>query len=399
MSFKPPATGTTQRDIAQALALSRSTVAFALNPKHQHKLPPGTVRLVREKAEELNYHPRREAQILREGRSHSIGVVFRTPIYHAQHEGASLLAQEALARGYQPTAIDLQWFNRDVDAARRHLLDSSPDGAILNNLRDEEAKAWEQFLRQRNIPLVSIGEVIEGESDSTIIGADRTRAFRELTRHHLDCGSRNVALILPHRMESGVRLLPPRPLLLQRLAGFREAIEAAGGTVEADKEVSRIFQLAPPQKRTNKQAIRGTVLYLCLDDNEAGNVFKVGYDYVMKAHRSGELPESLICSNDDIAGGAITAAIELEIPIPGRLKISGADDASFSAYCGVPITTVRPPTRQMVQMAIDELMARMEQRHAAPAPCQIVMPYELVVRRSTCHPAANRGKKAAPVSA
>lgn len=403
MSSNPPATGATQRDIARLLDLSRSTVAFALNPNHQHKLQRGTVELVRQKAEELNYHPRREAQILRQGRSRSIGVVFRTPIYHAQHEGASRLAQVALEGGYQPTAIDLQWFNRDVGAARRHLLDSSPDGVILNNLRGEEAKDWECFLHQRNIPVVIIGEVIEGENASVIIGADRLSAFRELTQHHLDSGSRDIALILPHRTEPGIKLLPPRALLLHRLQGFREAIETADGVLDGSKEVCRIFRLPPPKGGISKETVRGTVLYLNLDDHEAGNVFKVGYDYVMKAYKAGRLPESLVCSNDDIAAGVITAAIELEIPIPGRLKVSGADDASFSAYSGVPITTIRPPTQRMVQVAIDELMSRMERRDASFNPRQIVMPYELIVRRSTVRPAPARSgagrKKAASAPA
>ncbi|GAA2012280.1 LacI family DNA-binding transcriptional regulator [Nocardiopsis rhodophaea] len=90
---------------------------------------------------------------------------------------------------------------------------------------------------------------------------------------------------------------------------------------------------------------------------------------------------AICCGSDTMAIGAIRAAKERGLAVPGDVSVVGYDDSPLMAYVDPPLTTVRQPVRAMSQAAVTSLMDGIN--GADPAPRRLSFHPELVVRSST----------------
>ncbi len=368
--------GPSQKDIAKALDLSPSTVGFALNPKHRHKLLPETVELVEEMARKMGYRPMRHARILREGRSHTIGVVYHSSHYHAPQERLRLLVRQTSAAGYRLIACAVDWFQPGPRAAQDYLLDAAVEGVVLCSLNLEERVEWRHFLQKRSLPGVALDHSEQWGGDATL--ADLRPAIREMTLHHLRRGSRRVKYLCPFR-DPAVPLASVNAR--DRALGFIEAVRSVGGGLTVDPDTASFLGIEPfaPAAR---DAVEAEIVYPHRTEAYA-NAFDVGRLEVAAMIRRGDLPDSLVCSNDQLAVGALSTLIEAGIPVPGRVKLSGVDDALISRYCGVPLSTIAQPNPAMADWTIRRLVELIENPAERACPKVASFPCELVLRRST----------------
>ncbi len=370
-----------QKDIAEALNISQATVALALNPKQQHRLLPETVALVQAKAKEMGYKVHHFARTLRRGRSYTMGVLFRTSYYHANRERIRYLVQEAVERGYQLIAVDPEWFSGNLGKAFEYLLSYAVEGIILCDVTPHtppdagEIGDWLSILRQRNIPLLSLGTttfVLEQAS----VRADLALAYRQLTEHHLAQGSRRLMLLLPSREREFIHDDPGLSVLL-RVQGFREAIQAAGGHLLEPLSHNRIPSLP------KRKGIVGAIL-APEKTNAFSNTFEMGEYIATQMIETGTLPDSILCSNDEVATGVINACYRRGVPIPRKIRVSGTDNSPLASVCIVPITSVEQPNLDLAKLSIQRLIKLIEDPSSEESaePCQL--PCRLVVRASTC---------------
>ncbi len=391
--------GPTQKEIADALELAQSTVATALNPDTAHKLQPETAARIHAYAQKVGYRPQRFAQIMRSGRSHTIGAVFVSGIYHAPQERVKLLARHALEGGFNLIAVDLDWFGRDHRTAQHYLLDAAVEGVVLCNLSEELATNWAAFCSKKALPLVAMSGML------AVAGVDRVQsdvenAFYAMTRHHLDQGSRKLDLLLFVPNASTMGVLNAGHSASSRAQGFIRAVVEAGGVVEADATGRRLFGLNSMKQRVSKATIRARIHY-AVDDVAILNSFEHGCLWMRRILEMGEVPDSLICANDNIATGALSVCMETGIRVPHELRVSGMDDAPFSRYCGVPLTTIRQPSEDMAEWAVQRIIELIERR-SQPANNQVkhrVLACDIVLRNSTMRQTVPgsvkaRGKKA-----
>jgi DNA-binding LacI/PurR family transcriptional regulator len=89
----------------------------------------------------------------------------------------------------------------------------------------------------------------------------------------------------------------------------------------------------------------------------------------------------IVCASDPMALGAIRAARQLGLSVPGDVSIVGYDDSALMNCTEPPLTTVRQPIEAMGRMVIELLLAQMEGR-SVPLDELRFRP-ELVVRGST----------------
>lgn len=369
--------GPTQKDIADVLGVSQSTVALALSEKHRHKLLPETVTLILAKAEELGYRPQRFARILRKGRSHTIGTVYGSGIYHAPLERAKFLARSAIKAGYQLVAADLEWFGGDSVAAQDYLLGSAVEGVVLCNIHEKIASSWIRFLRERSIPVVSLSSNVPDEVDH--VYADMENAYAEMTRHHLALGSRRLTLLFAYW--DGREYMDPNSSSVRRAVGFCKALQEVGGSLVAEEVTRRVLGV-PDDLRVGSGEIFAEILYPTRPEG-LGDAFEYGCYWTEQRIVSGNLPDSVICSNDEVAAGVLTVCLRKGIPVPQKLKISGADNASFSRLCGIPFTTVHQPSCDMAEWAIRRIVELIENPEERKRPQRRHFPCEIIVRQST----------------
>jgi DNA-binding LacI/PurR family transcriptional regulator len=94
-------------------------------------------------------------------------------------------------------------------------------------------------------------------------------------------------------------------------------------------------------------------------------------------------PEALVCANDEIALGAITAAEDLGLRVPDDLAVTGWDDVMAARHSRPGLTTVQQPMRQLGAWAARRLHERLGGDTSSPH--HEVLPTRLVVRASCGH--------------
>ncbi len=91
-------------------------------------------------------------------------------------------------------------------------------------------------------------------------------------------------------------------------------------------------------------------------------------------------PTAIFAADDDMATGAIWAAAEAGVSVPGDLSICGFDDTNIATQVWPPLTTVHQPVREMGRLATEELLRRVQGKGDAR---MVEVGFELRVRAST----------------
>jgi LacI family transcriptional regulator len=94
----------------------------------------------------------------------------------------------------------------------------------------------------------------------------------------------------------------------------------------------------------------------------------------------GRAPRAIVCGNDEMAIGALTALRAGRLRVPADVAVSGFDDIAPAHHVRPALTTVRQPMRELGERSVQMLLARI----ADPAgPRQsVVLPTKTVIRRS-----------------
>ena len=91
--------------------------------------------------------------------------------------------------------------------------------------------------------------------------------------------------------------------------------------------------------------------------------------------------DAIFFCNDDLAQGALMAALRLGISVPTRVAIAGFNDLTGSDQMLPRLTTVRTPRAEIGRRAAMLLLSLMNGSQTAP--CMIDLGYELMDREST----------------
>ncbi|MBE9638695.1 LacI family DNA-binding transcriptional regulator [Salipiger mangrovisoli] len=186
-------------------------------------------------------------------------------------------------------------------------------------------------------PVVQACEWIDGLVGPRVL-ADNTSGARMAVEHLLGLGHRRI-----------LHLTGPsaNTLSQSRAAGVAAALAAAG---------------LPPAPRI-----------------EGAFTLKSGHAASAALLAQAELPSAVFCDNDEMAIGLMAGLRAAGLRIPEDISIVGFDNIEMSAYASVPLTTVRQKRAQLGRRAAETLLAQ----RSAPAPTELILPVELVVRDST----------------
>lgn len=327
------------RDIADAAGVNHSTVSRALHGRG--RMSAATRARIIELAADMGYTPDARARSLVSGRTFTIGVVVTTiadpfvadvvnGIEHAAHEaGYSVFLSSSHADPEREMQVVETFQQRRVDAV---IVTASRIGSLYT------AK-----LEDFRVPIVLVNSQGEGEYLHSV-AVDDVMGARLAVQHLLDLGHRRIAYI-----GSAARPVSSR----RRLAGLRQALEETGLPVEPERIVT-------PQAE---------------DDLMAG---EMGFTQL----KSGN-PTAIFAYNDMTAIGAMLAARDAGVDIPGQLSVVGFDDIEATRFTSPALTTIRQPREMMGRTAMEMTLALL----SGQAVNDKLLPCELVVRASTAAPA------------
>lgn len=216
-------------------------------------------------------------------------------------------------------------------------------GAIL--ILPPEPSADLVRLSSRRFPFVVVDPRTALPGDIPSVSAAHHSGARQLTAHLTALGHSRIGVIAG-----------PREWLAAdaRLSGHAAALADAG--ILPDPSLVRHDQ------PTTTHGYRAAVSLLDLDPR----------------------PTALVAFNDKAAIGALQAATERGLSVPGDLSIAGFDDLDLSRASNPQLTTVRQPLQEMGRMAVS-LLIRLLDRHALEA-LHVELATTLIPRASTAPP-------------
>ena len=326
------------RDIAALAGVSVATVSRVLNGRPD--VSPTTRDLVLRHIRAHGYVTSRSARALAGGRTGLIGltVPYMVDNYFAQIlAGATEAVYERDARLVVcPTRYE---HDREVSLLER-LMHGTTDGALL--VLPAETVAELTALHRQGYPFVVIDPAIPLDEAIPVVAAANWAGAKAAATHLIALGHRRIAVITGRRDENASR---------DRLAGFFSAFLEAGLSADPTLIVEADFEIDG-----GCQAAHG--LFARAD-----------------------APTAIFAFNDNMAVGALRAARERGLDVPGDLSVMGFDDIDIASVVTPAISTVRQPLQEMGRVAAGMLYRLIEGQ--PPEAARVELSTRLVVRAST----------------
>lgn len=334
-------------DVARAAGVSTATVSRVV---HGHAgVRSDTRRHVLEVIEDLGYVPDSAAQSMARHRKEVIGLVSienRGPETEIEQEG--LLFIEEVLRGVELPLSDLGWsvlisVLREVDRRdaykKLQKVSAKADGLLISEgiiSPDELA-----LLAARTPVVLVAGSAAEPPAD--VVGADNWSGAMALAGHLTEAHGRRSLFYVAGP--------PEAPDAQERRRAFEEAVARHPGAALTGCFQGRFAAIS------GQHAVREIL-----------------------RSRPRDLPDALVCGNDQMAIGALRELQATGVRVPADIAVVGFDDIHLGAMLTPSLTTVRQPMRLLGERACMMLLERI----ADPAlPLRVErLPTELIVRES-----------------
>jgi len=332
----PPGRRYNIKEVAHAANVSVATVSRTL--AMPDVVAPETRQRVHEAIRRMGYTPNAQARNLRTARTNVIVALvpdISNPFFAEIIRGIEQVAHQ---NRYSVLLGDTQ-YSLDREQVYANLIDSrQADGLIslMPHIPTIEARA-----PSGRIPIVNACEYVKDRSITSVY-IDNVAAANEATRYLLSLGHRAVAFITGP-MSS--------PISIDRDKGYELALSGGG------------FQ------RNRKLTVEGD--------------FSVesGIRAVDSLLSRGERFSAVLCSNDEMALGAIRAIRARGKSVPEDISVVGFDDIRFARYFDPPLTTVAQPMSDLGREAMSMLIEILTGENVPPR--KRILPTQLIVRGST----------------
>jgi LacI family transcriptional regulator len=334
-------------DVAREAGVSTATVSRVVHG--QDRVRPSTRRRVLEAIEALGYIPDGAAQSLAQRRKEVVGLVAiesRGPETDIERDG--LLFIEEVLRGVERSLGEIGWsllisFLSGSDPVvayqRMQKISAKVDGMLI---AEGIVGSKQLALLAARIPVALIAAYPD-EPHADVIGADNRSGTKAAVCHMVEQHGRTRLFYIAGPADA--------PDARERCSAFEEAVaEHPGATLTGSFE-GRFAAIS------GQLAVRELLAGPCQ-----------------------ELPDAIVCGNDQMAIGAMRELQTAGVRVPADVAVVGFDDIPLSALLTPPLTTVRQPIRLLGQRACSRLLQRIGDPTLPPRVERL--PTELIVRES-----------------
>lgn len=337
----------TLEQVAARAGVGRGTVSRVVNGSP--RVSEQTRAAVQQAVAELGYVPNPAARALAAGSTDAIALVvpehetrlFAEPYFSGVVRGVSA----ALADADLQLLLTMIRNQKERERFGQYAAAHRVDGVLLVSVHADDPLP--DLLKSIEMPAV-LGGRRSGSESVSYVDSDNVGGARAAVEHLLGRGRKVVATITG----------PLDMYVAQcRLDGYREAMRTAG----------------------------------CGGDETLighGDFTEEGGHRAMRellARRPGV--DAVFCASDVMASGARLALREAGRSVPGDVALVGFDDSPVARHMDPPLTSVRQPIeemgREMTRLLLEQLRASDVPGTPPPAPRGVVLPTQLVRRRSS----------------
>jgi LacI family transcriptional regulator len=332
------------RELARRSGVSTATVSRALNDRAE--VSEATRAKIRALASELGYAPNEPARTLVRRRSDTIGLIWDSgQEARGLHNPYLLGLLSAVRTALSEADYHLMLLNTPgaeeqdtalLQAVRRHNLEGV---IVLTTPPDDRCL---RLLAGSTVPCAGIDTAFTGPR-TVRVSSDNAAGAELAVQHLYEQGHRRIATV------TGPLHLPPAA---ERLAGYLRACTRLGLAVPPEYVTEGDFFLASGQSAGKR--------LLALADR----------------------PTAIFAAGDQMAIGAMHAAADAGLSVPGDLAVVGFDDIDAASLVRPALSTVAQDQRGLGEAAVASLRGLIDAAPVEPAQPRIV-PTRLVVRGSS----------------
>lgn len=326
----------TLADVARDAGVSPITVSRAL--RGERAVDPALVERVQAAVRKLGYVPDPAARALASRHGSHVAVLIPMLSNALFVDLLEAVQRELRPAGYQTLIGVTHYDESEEEQLLREQLLHRPAGLIVTGF--QRSAAAQALIAGSGVPCVHVMEA-EARPGAYSVGFSQQAAGAAVTAHLLASGRRRIAF-------AGAQL---DPRVMQRLQGWRDTLQAAG------VHDRRLEFLNPAPSSI---ALGGQMFEQIL-------AFRPAVD-------------AIFFCNDDLAQGALLAALRLQVAVPAQVAIVGFNDLTGSEHMLPPLSTVRTPRTAIGQAAARMLLTLM--RGDAPERAAVDLGFELLVRGS-----------------
>ena len=327
---------TTLGDIARALNVSKMTVSRAIN--NHPEINAETRARVLAAAQKMNYRPNQFARALTSKHSYLIGIVVPDLMHSYFAEICRGVESHARPAGYQNLIC-----STDEDARKEldetEALSTRTDGLIVASSLNE-TRVYRRLLREGG-KIVLIDRLLDGLRCPAVT-TDDVQVGRLATEHLIKLGHRRIGHLRGTSASTSQG----------RFEGYKQTMSKA-------------------RLRVDKSLV-----------HDCGFTESDGRAAMTDWIANGDLPTAIFAANDPAAIGAMSALNDAGLGVPNDVAIVGAGNIHYGDMLRVPLTTVSWSTAAMGQAAAELLLELIEGKTKSAKPRRVIIPPELVVRRS-----------------
>jgi LacI family transcriptional regulator len=327
------------KDLAREVGVHVSTVSRALNPESRHPVAPDLVKEIRKASKRLGYRQNAAAYSLKTNRYRTIGVVvpdITDPVFPPIIRGI----EDGLAQyNYVAMLANMDGNSRRQARILETMRARGVDGLILASVlrRDKMVSRL-----AAGLPVVTVSRRTENPRFSSVVH-DEDDGIGRLLTHLVSLGHREIACIAgPQTVSTG----------FNRYNAFLRHREIVG---LKDRPTLVSFAKAFNEMEGER----------CAEELGA----------------TGQPFSAVVCANDRLAIGAISAFRRLGLGCPSSISITGFNDMPLADRLSPALTTVRVQ-HYKAGFEAAELMVEIVGNEPADA-CHLVLPVEVIVRDST----------------
>ena len=334
----------TIRDVAENAGVSKGTVSAVINSRST--VTAKTRDHVLAVMKELNYRPKGQARNLKgQNVEKSIGLLMReldNPFYTSIAVG---IKKYANSKDYILFIASSESDHQNEENISQLFAAKDVKGVIIAPVINGTVEIGHLFrLKMINYPFVLLEEV-QG-IQANVVSINNVKATRDAVKYLIDHGHTNILHF------SGPKFAAHS---YERIRGFRKAF-------------------------SESHLIFNDDLIIC-----CGSHFHDGYEKgkaYFKKYDKGKFPAAVVCYNDVVAMGLLSALHDLNITVPEQVSIIGNDDIEFARHWSPGLSTISTPLEELGRKAAEILINNIEADKALAVE-KITLNAKLIIRETT----------------
>lgn len=328
-------------EVAKLAGVAPITVSRVVN--NNGYVSEDTRRRVEAAIQELAYIPNALGPSLRSKRTQTLALVLSditNPFWTAVARGVE---DAANLRGYHIIIGNTDESPEKEEQYLTFLMKKQADGFLVVPVSSHSQKT----LRRRHVPFVMLDRKIPNDQSDSV-RCDSVSGAYKLTKHLLELGHRDIAIITGRQEISTA---------YERVAGALQAFEEAGLSERPQVYWGDFVQ-------------------------------ETGYLYAKQVLDTKPRPTAIFATNNFIAIGAMRALREADVQVPKDMSVVVFDDLPAAITIDPFFTVAAQPAYEMGRQATELLLTRLA-KEGPEEPQEIVLPVEIIVRKSSGKPAVS----------